>query len=83
MFFALLPFPGRRRRVDNTKGIKPEAGTIAGVRVESCGGLLPLPQAIFAHFMVSAGLTDSSAWSGILTFVAFVAPVQDGGYGRS
>jgi hypothetical protein len=36
------------RTRDNTKVIKPEAGTINGAQVES--------PAIFAHFMVSGGL---------------------------
>src|SRR4029079_4963260 len=48
-------FSGARR--NNTNVIKPEGGTSAGARVEGRGGLLPLSPAIFAHFMVSAGLT--------------------------
>jgi hypothetical protein len=44
------------RTRDNTKVIKPEAGTINGAQVESRGVLLPFSPAIFAHFMVSGGL---------------------------
>src|SRR5208283_624178 len=52
--------PGGSDSTDNRKVIKQEPDTVDGAIVPICGGRLPFPPAIFAHLMVSAGLTNGA-----------------------